>query len=520
MHEAFPKILIASTVRQKPLILKASLESLNTLDRSGLLTDCLFVDNNDNPESSDLLKCFRMNGSVVYVASEPPSEDYCCTDETHYWNNNLIWKVAAYKDFIIQFALGKGYSHVFMVDSDLVLHPHTLKQLTSVGKDIVSEIFWTKWTPDLPELPQVWLEGQYSFHSGGEQVPAEEKNRQTLAFLTQLRTPGLYKVGGLGACTLISRKAMSGGISYRRIDNVDYWGEDRHFCIRAAILGFELYADTQCPAFHIYRESDLSRAADYKAQNLPKKTSPGTKTSPVNSRQRKASGNKLTLSMIVRNEENRYLTKVLQHARQYIDSAVIIDDASKDNTIDICLRELDGIPLTLIQRKRSGFSNEYKLRRQQWRETIKTNPDWILSLDADEMFEDKMIYEIKKLINQGEYDSIAFRLYDFWNDTQYREDEFWCAHKFYRPFLVRYLPGFLYKWKETPQHCGRLPCNISELATAASSVRVKHFGWLRAEDRVKKYNRYLKLDPEGLHGVKEQYESILDENPNLITWEE
>lgn len=36
--------------------------------------------------------------------------------------------------------------------------------------------------------------------------------------------------------------------------------------------------------------------------------------------------------MIVKNEENRYLKKVLEALRHYIDEAVIIDDGSTDQT--------------------------------------------------------------------------------------------------------------------------------------------------------------------------------------------
>src|SRR5690606_16569030 len=39
--------------------------------------------------------------------------------------------------------------------------------------------------------------------------------------------------------------------------NISFWGEDRHFCIRAQALGFDLFVDTNYPAFHIYREDDL-----------------------------------------------------------------------------------------------------------------------------------------------------------------------------------------------------------------------------------------------------------------------
>ena len=60
-----------------------------------------------------------------------------------------------------------------------------------------------------------------------------------------------------------------------------------------------------------------------------------------------------------------------------------------------------------------------------------------------------------------------------WNETHYREDEYWNAHSVYRPFLMRYQPN----------------------------------------------KRYQLLDPDAIYGIREQYDSILDTNPNLIKWE-
>ena len=521
------KVLIGSAVRQKPQILAEFLKSLTWLDRSGLTTDCLFINNNDDEESTRLLTEFTLHGASVFIGSDKPTEAYHCTEETHFWHDGLIWKLAGYKDFILKFALDNNYTHVLMIDSDLVLHPQTLHQLLSTGKNIVSEIFWTEWMPDSGELPQVWMAGQYSFHAGGSQVPEEQKSQQATHIISQLRAPGLYEVGGLGACTLISVAAIAKGVNYQKIKNVDYWGEDRHFCIRAVVLGFGLYVDTHYPAFHIYRESSLPKLAEYKQKNNSNSPPVTTKENPPciishggNIWQRKPEGNKVTLSMIVRNESQRYLRQVLEHAKQYINEAVIIDDASTDNTAKLCQDILAGIPLKIITREHSGFSNEIDLRKQQWQETVKTNPDWILALDADEIFEDKVTLQIKSILNQTEYDIISFRLYDFWDENHYREDQFWCAHKFYRPFLLRYIPTFNYIWKETPVHCGRLPSNITELKGATSPLRVKHFGWADPKDRESKYARYIKSDPDGKYGILQQYTSIMDPHPNLIRWEE
>ena len=72
----------------------------------------------------------------------------------------------------------------------------------------------------------------------------------------------------------------------------------------------------------------------------------------------------------------------------------------------------------LIENRESIFENEYKLRKMQWDETIKTNPQWILSLDADEIFENSFASGVKDLVNSNlDVDGYSFRLYDFWNEN-------------------------------------------------------------------------------------------------------
>jgi glycosyltransferase involved in cell wall biosynthesis len=229
---------------------------------------------------------------------------------------------------------------------------------------------------------------------------------------------------------------------------------------------------------------------------------------------------KLTLSMIVKNEANRYLRQALTKHRAFIDKAVIIDDGSTDDTVELCKEVLEGIPLHIIENKTSTFANEVELRKLQWEETVSTNPDWILNLDADEIFEDRFANQVKDILQQKIYDAMYFRLYDMWDETHYREDTYWQAHKFYRPFMIRYQPALEYVWKETPQHCGRFPTNIYHFPYFCHPARIKHLGWSSVKDRENKYERYMDMDPEGRYGWMEQYDSILDKDPHLIPWEE
>jgi hypothetical protein len=154
----------------------------------------------------------------------------------------------------------------------------------------------------------------------------------------------------------------------------------------------------------------------------------------------------------------------------------------------------------------------------QWRKTLEAQPDWILVLDADELFEDAIRDHIRSLIDQTEVDAIQFRLYDMWNERQYREDAFWRAHEGYWTLLVRPNPGMLDAWPAQNQHAGRFPASAAGLRAWTCRIRLKHLGWMTPEERAAKAARYQQLDPEGRFGNRGQYDSILDPNPSLIDW--
>lgn len=227
---------------------------------------------------------------------------------------------------------------------------------------------------------------------------------------------------------------------------------------------------------------------------------------------------KLTLTMTVYNEADRKLIDVLRSHREYIDEAVIIDDGSQDDSGELCREILKGIPLRLIRNETASFSNELELRKQQWRETLASFPEWILNMDADEMFESRFAQGVHSLLAGTKADTICFRLFDMWNSTHYRDDDYWQAHQYYRPFLIRYKEGFSYKWKEQSLHCGRFPENVLDLPSEISNYRIQHWGWCTPAIRMAKFQRYQLLDPSARYGWKEQYESILDPNPRLTLW--
>ncbi len=370
-EEPKEKILIASPVRQTAPVLREFLQSLESLERTTVTTDYLFVDDNEEEAASNMLHEFvlRHEGSLLDANVDEADTNqgkgvYNKDEGGHYWRDEQIWRVAGLKNRILAYARDQKYDAVFLIDSDLVLHPRTLEQLVSNRKEIISNIFWTRWQPGTREMPQVWLQDEYAlFRKGGKRnsgEEAEDEGTQTDAFLRQLRTPGCYEVGGLGACTLIRRNVLESGISYDQIPNVSFWGEDRHFCIRAQALGFRLYVDTHFPAYHIYRLSELPGVAAFNRRAI-----------------RGEESISISLCMIVKNEEAS-LARCLDSVNGIADEIVIVDTGSTDQTRQIAARYTERI---IDFEWVDDFAAARNFAFEQ------ATSEYILWLDADDVFE-------------------------------------------------------------------------------------------------------------------------------------
>ena len=253
------QLLIGCPVCQAPEVLALFLQSLQRLEFKNTKVYYHFIDDNHDRCSSELLDQFCT--AVERVTIERPQKN--STDkkyQEHNWDENIIWKVAEYKNQMIGRALQENFTHLFFIDSDVLLHPKAAAHLMDTGKEIVSQVFWTRWQDDAVEQPQVWMQDFYTQYDQkpGEHLTEAEERKRTFAFFDMLRKPGLYEVGGLGACTMIRRSALEKGVCFQRVRNLTLWGEDRHFCVRAAVLGIPLYADTAYPAFHVFRPHQLA----------------------------------------------------------------------------------------------------------------------------------------------------------------------------------------------------------------------------------------------------------------------
>ena len=217
------KILIAAPLRQNLQIFREYQEGLDRLELpDGVTADRFFVVN----DCDEVIPEIR---NAEYIVNNSKNVTIY---HNHLWTGELVNKMSEMRNQTIRKALDGGYDYLLSADTDLVLHPKTLKVLLETGKDIVAELFWTNgWS-------NAWAYDQADGYN-----PAWEK-------------PGLYEVGGTGALILISRKVMEAGVDYTNIPNLRkaVFGEDRHFCIRAVCNGFKIWADNHVQPVHLYTE--------------------------------------------------------------------------------------------------------------------------------------------------------------------------------------------------------------------------------------------------------------------------
>lgn len=228
---------------------------------------------------------------------------------------------------------------------------------------------------------------------------------------------------------------------------------------------------------------------------------------------------KLTAVMIAHNEANRYLGMVLSDLVTYCDEVVVLDSGSTDGTGAVAR----SFPRVKVYRNERDlfWEDESLLRQQAWELAMRTRPEWILAIDADEMLESRFKKRRYQLLSQKGYNLIGFQRYHMWGSLQhYRVDKGWDNRGIDTPMVVRVFPDKGYRFRRQRLHCGRLPENVDG-PMLSSGLRYRDFGYVRREDQVRKYREYVAHDPTGCGGILlDHYRSILDPNPVLKRWEE
>ena len=234
-----------SPVRQNPEVLRLFLRHM-----AAEPVELWAYDDNVEEESSEILRASGVRILPALRTLEPSA--YRRAEDTHKWNVPTYYRVARIKNYAIDRFLSIRASHLFLIDSDVLIRPGTVEHLASSKEPVIASVYWTKWFP---------TEGRSANMFGSPPEP--------------LRDPGHHEVRGLGACTLIQRKVFRAA-RFEPVRGLEREGEDRWFCARARRAGYRLMmCSGHFEPFHVYRDSEIPRAEEWSLKVLDRVGSPG-----------------------------------------------------------------------------------------------------------------------------------------------------------------------------------------------------------------------------------------------------
>lgn len=111
---------------------------------------------------------------------------------------------------------------------------------------------------------------------------------------------------------------------------------------------------------------------------------------------------KITAHVLIKNEEN-FIWFAIMSVIDYVDKILIFDTGSKDNTLEI-IKTIES-PKIVLEEKGSVDLNRYITLRQEL--VDKTDTDWFLQLDGDEVWPKDSIESLVKMIQEAQDNIVA-----------------------------------------------------------------------------------------------------------------
>ncbi|MDR6779341.1 MULTISPECIES: glycosyltransferase [Paenibacillus] len=234
-------VTIATPVRNREWILDEYLKSLLNLNYPTNLIEFIFVINDSNDASLEILYNFKKIYGHIYrnIRIEIYNRNAPVDKRDLNIRNNFIYThLSKLRNYIMSKV---KTDYLMFVDTDILVQPDIINNLLKHNKDIVSGLIWNGYVvrPEKPYLyPNIMKLNSkgYFEHIVNNQV----KNALLLS------SPTLMEVDLTGAVILLSRKVYK-SVKY----GFHPQGEDAYFCKMAQDKGFELFCDLSVFSNHI-----------------------------------------------------------------------------------------------------------------------------------------------------------------------------------------------------------------------------------------------------------------------------
>lgn len=205
------------------------------------------------------------------------------------------------------------------------------------------------------------------------------------------------------------------------------------------------------------------------------------------------------------------INQCLNKLSELVDEIVIVDNESTDGTFE----KYANFSKIVIVKRTIGF-NEGRDKIFAHKLAVSRKPDWIVWIDADEVFENALNRLIlEKYMHDEKLNLVNFRLFHFWkSNSKIRVDGAWLRYTSFPQRNMWRENGSAY-FSDTIFHNGGIKGVNGKSIT--SEYRLKHFGYLNSIALEKKYRQYEKLKDDKLSG---KTMSLNANRLRLIQWRE
>lgn len=198
---------------------------------------------------------------------------------------------------------------------------------------------------------------------------------------------------------------------------------------------------------------------------------------------------------------------------RFADAVVALDDGSTDRTREL-LRAHPLVKVLLTNPPRPGYSgwDDHANRQRLLEAAAEANPEWILSLDADERIDADDAAALRAFVERDAIPGLAygFPLYRMLGNLgTYDPTPIWA----YRLFAFE--PGQHLPVKRL--HFVKIPTSIPRERWVETTIRIQHVGSLTAERRRRRYEKYREADPD--REFQASYENLLELPRRIAPWE-
>ncbi|MDQ3190402.1 MAG: glycosyltransferase family 2 protein [Bacteroidota bacterium] len=219
---------------------------------------------------------------------------------------------------------------------------------------------------------------------------------------------------------------------------------------------------------------------------------------------------KLIITLRVKNAM-LFIEEWLNCYEKLADGIVVVDNGSDDGTYEKLMLSPKVLEIKRTEGFDEGRDNKILLNLLE-----KYKPDWILTVDADEIFEKRVNRsDLNRLMNRKWVSHYRFVLFNLFKDQNH-----YLADNFMLNAMMRGYGRSLYRYssdlnvKDDFIHVG---ITGKDNFFLPSNLRLMHLCFLHKEYRMKVYENYLKVDGENETHVKWYKRDIsILENPNLV----